>query len=70
MEIALLYLCFLVEGVLPVPPTILVELHFALGILAILRGRVVAAVALGALERNSLKAFRFPFGHLDLPEGS
>jgi hypothetical protein len=70
MEIALLYFCFLVEGVLPVPPTILVELQLALGILAVLCGRVIAPVALGALERNQLEIFRFPFGHLDLPGGS
>jgi hypothetical protein len=54
---------------LPVPLAVFIELQLSLGILAILRGRIVAPVALGALQSYEFQIFRFSFGHMGLPAG-
>src|SRR5512136_12346 len=55
---ALLYLRFLVQGVLPVPAAVLLQLELALHVLAVLGRRIVAPIALGALQRDQLEVFR------------
>jgi hypothetical protein len=67
---ALLYLCFLVERMLHVPPAVFVELQLALRILAVFGRGVIAPVAFRALQSYKFKVFRFAFGHLGLPAGS
>ena len=73
MDEPLLYLRFLVEGVLPVPPAVLLELKLTLHVLAVLRCSVVAPIALSALQRDQLKVLRLALCHADvscLPDGT
>jgi hypothetical protein len=58
----LLYLGLFVEGVLLVPRAVLAELELFLGVLSILLGRIIAALALGALERDKFNG-RFLGSH-------
>ena len=43
------------------------ELKLALNVALVFRGRVVFAIALGALQRNFLYNFTFRLGHPDTP---